>query len=80
MPLAAHAHWLGTSLELHAALGNAANPQAPLLRATQTGPVTDDSAALAMGRSVAAGLRTQGADAYLAAGAQAALADAGGQA
>ena len=77
VPLAAHAHWSGASLELHAALGNAANPQAPLLRATQTGPVTDDAAALAMGRRVAAGLRDQGADAYLAAGAQAALADAG---
>ncbi len=80
VPLAAHAHWLGASLELQAALGNAANPQAPLLRATQSGPVTDDASALAMGRSVAASLRTQGADAYLAAGAQAALADAGGQA
>ena len=80
VPLAAHAHWSGASLELHAALGNAANPHAPLLRATHSGPVTDDAAALAMGRSVAASLRAQGADAYLAAGAQAALADAGGQA
>ncbi len=80
VPLAAHAHWSGASLQLHAALGNAANPLAPLLRATQSGPVTDDAAALAMGRSVAASLRDQGADAYLAAGAQAALADAGEQA
>jgi hydroxymethylbilane synthase len=80
VPPAAHAHWSGASLELHAALGNAAHPQAPLLRATQAGPVTDDAAALAMGRSVAASLRAQGAEAYLAAGAQAALADAGGQA
>ena len=80
VPLAAHAEWSGALLELHAALGNAANPHAPLLRAAHSGPVTDDAAALAMGRSVAASLRDQGADAYLAAGAQAALADAGEQA
>ena len=80
VPLAAHAEWSGALLELHAALGNAANPYAPLLRATHSGPVTDDAAAMAMGRSVAASLRDQGADAYLAAGAQAALADAGEQA
>jgi hydroxymethylbilane synthase len=65
VPLAAHARWAGGALDLHAVLGNAASPRAPLLRASLQQPVGDDTQALALGGRVAAALRDQGADAYL---------------
>jgi hydroxymethylbilane synthase len=67
VPLAAHASWAGDVLQLRAALGNSQDPSAPLLRAARQGNVSDDNAALALGRAAAQALREQGADAYLAA-------------
>jgi hydroxymethylbilane synthase len=67
VPLAAHAHWRDGVLELRAALGNSQDPSAPLLRTAHRGDVSDDSAALSLGRAAAQALRDQGADAYLAA-------------
>ena len=67
VPLAAHARWSGGVLELRAVLGNSQDPPAPLLRAEHRSMVSDDSAALALGRAAAQALRDQGADAYLAA-------------
>jgi hydroxymethylbilane synthase len=67
VPLAAHAHWDAGVLELRAALGNAQQPSAPLLRAGTRGTPRDDAAARDMGHAVAQRLREQGAQAYLAA-------------
>jgi hydroxymethylbilane synthase len=67
VPLAAHAVWQGDTLCLDAALGNAAQPQQPLLRARIEARVGDESAARAMGTAAAEQLRAAGADAYLAA-------------
>ena len=68
VPLAAHARWVGATLELQALLGHALTPRAPLLRASAVQAVEDDAAAEALGQSVAQMLRNAGADAYLAQG------------
>jgi hydroxymethylbilane synthase len=67
VPLAAHARWLDGRLELHAALGHAQQPLAPLLRAAVSAPVDSDAQAQALGEQVVVALRAQGAAAYLAA-------------
>jgi hydroxymethylbilane synthase len=69
VPLAAYASWQADTLVLHAALGNAAAPTQPLLRARVQGRPAGADAASALGVEVAARLRELGADAYLAAGA-----------
>ena len=65
MPLAAHAHWQGGTLQLDAVLGHAEDAARPLLRAGVRAAVADDAAAIALGREAVAGLRAQGAAAYL---------------
>ena len=65
MPLAAHAHWQGASLQLDAVLGHAEDAACPLLRAGARAAVVDDAAACALGREAVAALRAQGAAAYL---------------
>ncbi len=77
VPLAAHAVWQDERLHLRAALGNAAAPTAPLLRAEVKGAAADAAAARALGQAVAAQLRAVGAERYLAAGAAAPAAGAG---
>ena len=67
VPLAAHAVWSGSTLELRAVLGNAQQPAQPLLRATMASAVADDRGALELGAAIAAALREQGAQSYLAA-------------
>jgi hydroxymethylbilane synthase len=67
VPLAAYARWQDDALVLHAALGHAAEPQQPLLKAHASAQPADAAAASALGEQVAARLREQGADAYLAA-------------
>ena len=73
MPLAAHAVWQGDQLHISAALGDAVDVCRPLLRtqARASIPCTSDAdstaAANALGVQAAAQLRSQGADAYLAA-------------
>ncbi|MBE7426532.1 MAG: hydroxymethylbilane synthase [Burkholderiaceae bacterium] len=67
VPLAAYARWAGDMLLLHAALGDAAAPARPLLRAEAQAAVRDVPAAEALGVEAAASLRAQGGDAYLAA-------------
>lgn len=66
IPLAAHAVWTQGQLSLHALLGHAQQPQAPLLRAQKSASVTSDAQALALGEQVAQALRACGAAAYLA--------------
>jgi hydroxymethylbilane synthase len=66
VPLAAHACWLDGELVLQAALGDAQRPLAPLLRAAVQAPVDSETQARALGEQAAAGLRAQGAAAYLA--------------
>jgi hydroxymethylbilane synthase len=68
VPLAAHARWQGDALVLQAALGHAGDWTQPLLKAHAQARPADAAAASAMGEQVAARLREQGADAYLAAG------------
>ena len=65
MPLAAHAHWQGDTLQLDAVLGHAEVAARPLLRAGVRAAVADDTAACALGREAVAALRAQGAAAYL---------------
>jgi hydroxymethylbilane synthase len=67
VPLAAYASWHGDELVLQAALGHALDSAQPLLRAQTRARAADAAAASAMGEQVAARLREQGADAYLAA-------------
>ncbi|MBQ0929960.1 hydroxymethylbilane synthase [Ideonella alba] len=69
VPLAAHAVVADGQMQLEVALGNAADPTQPLLRARLSGSVADTAAAEALGQAAAAQLRQQGGDAYLAAGA-----------
>ncbi|MBE7419494.1 MAG: hydroxymethylbilane synthase [Ideonella sp.] len=69
VPLAAHAQWQGATLQLRAALGDAASPAQPLLHSQVQGTPADAAAAEALGVQAAARLRELGADAYLAAGA-----------
>ena len=59
MPLAAHAHWQGGTLQLDAALGHAEDAARPLLRAGVRAAVADDAAAIALGREAVAGLRAR---------------------
>jgi hydroxymethylbilane synthase len=65
VPLAAHARWLGSDLQLTAALGATDDPTRPLLRAVANAGVADDDSAQHLGRQVAEALRAQGADQYL---------------
>jgi hydroxymethylbilane synthase len=67
VPLAAYARWHGDELLLQAALGHALDTAQPLLKAQTCARPADAAAASAMGEQVAASLREQGADAYLAA-------------
>ena len=67
MPLAAHATWLGATLELHAVVGHPTERGAPLLRARIAGPASDEHAAAALGDAAALELRAAGAGPYLAA-------------
>jgi hydroxymethylbilane synthase len=71
VPLAAHAVVTAGQMQLDVALGNAADPSQPLLRARLDAAVADTAAAEALGQAAAAQLRQQGGDAYLAAGAAA---------
>jgi hydroxymethylbilane synthase len=65
MPLAAHAVWDGASLNIDAALGDALEPQRPLLRVRLSAAVTDEASARALGEAAAAQLRAAGAAGYL---------------
>ncbi len=65
MPLAAHAVWDGATLCMDAALGDALEPQRPLLRVRLTAAVTGEASARALGEAAAAQLRAAGAAAYL---------------
>jgi hydroxymethylbilane synthase len=65
MPLAAHAHWQGSTLRLDAALGHAEMHGAPLLRASVAGSPDDAAAARELGRQAAEHLRALGAGSYL---------------
>lgn len=67
MPLAAHAVWQGSTLQLGAALGDGHDTARPLLRVAVQSAVTDEDAARALGEDAAARLRSLGADGYLAA-------------
>ncbi len=66
IPLAAHAVWTQGQLRLQALLGHAQQPQAALLRAQNSAPVSSDVQALALGEQVAQDLRDCGAADYLA--------------
>jgi hydroxymethylbilane synthase len=68
VPLAAHAHWEGAVLQLHAALGDADAPKRPLLHARTQAAVTDVASAEALGAAAVATLRDRGAASYLHAG------------
>jgi hydroxymethylbilane synthase len=68
MPLAAHAVWDGATLNIDAALGDALEPQRPLLRTRLSAAVTDEASARALGEAAAAQLRAAGAANYLPAG------------
>jgi hydroxymethylbilane synthase len=65
MPLAAHAVWDGALLRIDAALGDALEPQRPLLRVRLAEAVTDEASARALGEAAAAQLRAAGAADYL---------------
>jgi hydroxymethylbilane synthase len=65
LPLAAHAHWQGTTLRLDAAVGHAEIHTSPLLRASVIAKVTDVASARALGQQAAATLRELGVGAYL---------------
>lgn len=65
MPLAAHARWQGSQLQLDAALGDGVDTRRELLRVSLQMPVADDAQARALGDHVVARLRQLGADAYL---------------
>jgi hydroxymethylbilane synthase len=65
MPLAAHAVWDGALLRIDAALGDALEPQRPLLRVRLAEAVTDEVSARALGEAAAAQLRAAGAADYL---------------
>ncbi len=65
MPLAAHAVWQGDTLVLDAALGDAAQPTRPLLRARASAAVADEAAAAELGAYAVAQLHAAGAAGYL---------------
>lgn len=66
LPLAAHARWQGTTLQLDAALGHVEAHNSALLRASVDAEVVDVAAARGLGQQVAARLRESGAGSYLA--------------
>lgn len=66
VPLAAHARWQGATLQLHAVLGDAAEPGRPLLRAQVQAKADDVASAEALGAAAVAALRALGAADYLA--------------
>jgi hydroxymethylbilane synthase len=68
MPLAAHAVWIGATMQLDAALGDGDDPHRPLLRTRLLAEVADEAEARALGERAAAQLRDAGAAAYLPAG------------
>jgi hydroxymethylbilane synthase len=70
MPLAAHAVWQGSVLELRVALGHPVATQSPLLRVTDSAAVVTDADARALGERAAEVLRAAGAAAYLGAAAE----------
>ena len=65
VPLAAHAQWHGSTLQLHAALGDARAPTRTLLHAQSSRVVTETAGAEALGAHAVAALRAQGAADYL---------------
>ena len=65
MPLAAHAVWVGSELQLDAALGDATQHTRRLLRVQVKAAVTDEAAAHAMGAQAVALLHAAGAASYL---------------
>jgi hydroxymethylbilane synthase len=65
LPLAAHAHWQGSTLCLDAALGHAEAHTSPLLRSSVAAEVADAAAARALGQQAAERLRDLGAGSYL---------------
>ncbi len=65
MPLAAHARWRGSRLELQALVGHPERHAAPLLRASAAGEVADEAGAEALGRRCGEALVGAGAAAYL---------------
>ncbi len=68
MPLAAHAHWEGATLQLRAVLGHGAEPASPLLKAKAHEAVQTEEEAEALGQQVAQMLRRDArADVYLSA-------------
>jgi hydroxymethylbilane synthase len=68
VPLAAHAVWLGDGrMQLDVALGHAAQPEQPLLKARLSAEVAGTEAAEALGREAAERLVAAGGAAYLAA-------------
>ena len=67
MPLAAHAVWSSGQLRLHAVLGHALEPLAPLLKVAVHSAAASDADARAMGAQVATELHQKGAAAYLSA-------------
>ncbi len=69
MPLAAHAVWDGDLLRMDAALGDALEPQRPLLHVRLAAAVTDEASARALGEAAAAQLQAAGAANYLSAAA-----------
>ena len=71
VPIAAHAVWRESRLELRAAVGDPERLEQPLLRAQAVGESPDAAVAEALGVQVAHDLLRQGAAAYLGAGASA---------
>ena len=71
VPIAAHAAWRESRLEVRAAVGDPDRLDQPLLRAESAGDAVDAAGAEALGGQVAEALLAQGAAAYLAAGASA---------
>ena len=71
VPIAAHAAWRETGLELRAAVGDPERLDQPLLRAEAGDAVDDPAGAEALGTRVARSLLDQGAAGYLGAGASA---------
>ena len=66
VPLAAHAVWSGSTLNLQAALGDAKDLSRPLLRVTVSATPTDEREAESLGQRAASALRDAGALSYLA--------------
>ena len=65
MPLAAHAVWIGATLQLQAALGDSVDLKRPLLVTQVHGEPADEAQARLLGEQAAAQLRDAGAGSYL---------------